>query len=369
MNQKYVLAISVILMMCGYLFFDLNTPQKKIVCVYNWSNVFPPQLLKAFEAETGIKVIYDVYDSNEVLEAKLFMGNSGYDVVFPSTFPFAKRQVKAGIYHKIDKNKVPNIEGIHGAYFSKIIKADPKNEYIIPLLWGMTGLIYNVDKIKQVIMDEKAWQTIKNKPFELIFNRKYIAKLAPMGVSLLLEYNEVFAPTLLYLNKDMNTQSLGDIEQAFKKLMEVRPYISQFQTYKATDDLLQGNIVIAQLWSGQATLAINKAKKHNISLVYAYPKQGPVPAWIDCVAIPRDAPHLNNAYKFINFILRPENLALISITSFSYNAVPNSVKYLPKDLIPSSGLINRISLTYALSSGEIGRKAADNMRKLIDGRK
>ena len=367
MNQRYIFVAVAVIFTCIYLDFDLKKEPSDILYVYNWSKVFPKKLLEKFEAETGIKVVYDIYDSNEILEAKLFVGFSGYDVVFPSTFPFAKRQVKAGVYHQIDKSKIPNLSKIDPLYFTKIKSADPYGNHLIPFLWGTNCVIYNYNKIQSIISDKADLQKIKDNPLELLFNKEYTTKLAPHGISLMSEAPDLVALVLTYLGYDINAGKSANISKAFTKLYEIHPFVSQFQNYKATDDLLYGNIVVAQTWSCQANVAM--ARDKNKTLIYQCPKQGQICAWLDCAAIVKGAPHLENAHKFINFLLHPENMALISKASYSYNTLypkfQSGNNKAMKCLIPSSDIVKRSTLHYSMDTPAINRLITGNMRKLL----
>ncbi len=291
----------------------------KTLNVYNWSDYIAPDTLQRFEAETGIKVHYDVYDSNEVLEAKLSAGHSGYDLVFPSASPYLARQIAAGIYQKIDKSKLGNYGNLDPQILAAGANADPGNDYGVPYLWGTTGIGYNPEKVQAALGAAAPVDSLR-----LIFDPANAKKLAACGVSLLDTPQEVVPATLAYLGRPPLSREPQDLDKAVAALMAIRVDIRKFHSSQYINDLANGDLCVAFGYSGDVVQARNRAAeaKNGVKIAYSIPKEGAM-IWIDMMAIPKDAPHPENALKFVDFILRPEIIAAISNTVAYAN--PNSL--------------------------------------------
>jgi len=281
--------------------------EEKVLNVYNWSDYIAPDTLAKFEKETGIKVTYDVFDSNEVLETKLVTGNTGYDVVVPS-LTFLSRQIQAGVFMPLDKSKIPNLSNMDPAIQANIAKLDPGNTHSVNYLWGTTGIGYNVKKIKEIFGDAAPVDS-----WALVFEPENLAKLKACGVYFLDTPSEIIPPVLNYLGEEPNSFDPAVIAKAEARLKELRPSITQFHSSEYINALANGDACVAVGWSGDIFQAATRAEEANngVEIAYVIPKEG-APMWFDMMAIPKDAKHPQNAHAFINFILRPEIAAEIS---------------------------------------------------------
>jgi putrescine transport system substrate-binding protein len=326
MNVKNTWAIvlaGLLLAACGDKTADTAAPAsspaapEKVVHVYNWSDYVAEDTIAQFEKATGIKVVYDVYDSNEMLEAKLVTGGSGYDVVFPSARPFAQRQIAAGIYTPLDKTKLPHLSNIDPNLLKALNDVDPNNGHTVPYMWGTTGLGINVAKVKEALGED-----VPVDSWSLLFNPANAQKLAKCGISVLDDDQETFAAALLWLGGDPNTQDPAQIEKVKAVYAGIHPQIRYFNSSKYIDDLANGDLCLAMGYSGDILQAQDRASEagNGVEIAYIIPKEGAV-RWFDLMAIPKDAPHPDAAYAFIDFLLQPEVIA--AITAYVGYANPN----------------------------------------------
>ncbi|UTW04387.1 polyamine ABC transporter substrate-binding protein [Amphritea atlantica] len=293
---------------------------EEVLNFYNWSDYIAEDTIAKFEAETGIKVIYDVYDSNETLEAKLLAGNSGYDLVVPSAH-FMEQQIKAGIFQPLQKDQLSNLGNLDPSLMALLDKKDPGNKYGAPYLWGTTGIGYNVKQVKAVLGDDAPVDS-----WELVFNPENMKKLAECGVTFLDSPDEMYPLALLYAGQsstDITKASHKSDSPAANVLRNVRPYLRQFHSSQYVNDLANGDICVAIGYSGDVFQAQARAEEagKGIEISYSIPKQG-TEIWFDMLLIPADAKHAGNAHKFINFLMRPEIIA--EITNYVWYANPNT---------------------------------------------
>lgn len=301
--------------------------QDRVVHVYNWSDYIDESILDDFTAETGIEVVYDVFDSNEILETKLLAGGTGYDVVVPSG-EFLGRQIQAGVFQKLDKSKLPNIEHMWGAIEERTEKYDPGNEYSVNYMWGTTGIGYNVAKVEEALGTD----TINS--WEVIFEPEQISKLADCGVYMLDAPAEMVRAALNYLGLDPDSRDPDELAQAEELLVSVRPHVRKFHSSEYINALANGDICLAVGWSGDVFQARDRAAEagQGVEIAYSIPKEG-AQMWFDQMAIPADAPHVEEAHEFINYIMRPEVIA--KATNYVYYANGNkaSQELLNEDVI------------------------------------
>jgi putrescine transport system substrate-binding protein len=275
-------------------------PEEKVLNVYNWSDYIEPGVLEDFTKQTGIKVNYDVFDSNEVLETKLLTGHTNYDVVVPSA-PFLERQIKADVFQKLDKSKLPNLKNLDPAMMKRIAVYDPGNEHSVPYLWVTSGPGYNVAKIKERMPDAPV------DSLRMLYDPAVVSKFQDCGVSVLDAASEVIGTVLLYLGKDPRSESPADLKAAEQVLLSIRPFLRYVHSSRYIDDLANGETCLALGWSGDVKQARDRAKDagKGIEIRYNIPKEGTIMNF-DMLAIPTDAPHPQNALTFINYLLEPE---------------------------------------------------------------
>ncbi|MBO9716527.1 MAG: extracellular solute-binding protein [Pseudoxanthomonas sp.] len=284
--------------------------------VYNWSDYIAEDIVPNFERERGAKVNYGVFDSNEVLEAKLLAGASGFDVVVPS-LQFLGRQIQAGVFQPLDKSRLKNYAGLDPELMKRIAIQDPGNQYGIPYLWGTTGIGYNVDKVTAAFGD-----TAIAGSWDLVFKPENIAKLKDCGVMLLDTPSEVLPIALNYLGEDPNSTDPAVIQKGADLLQSIRPYVQTFHSSQYIDALANGSACLVIGWSGDVLQARDRAVEadNGVKVAYSIPKEG-APIFVDMLAIPKDAKNLDNAYAFIDYILRPE----VEAANSNYVSYPNPV--------------------------------------------
>lgn len=315
-----------------------------ILNMYYWFQMIPEDILQRFEQETGIHVHFDVYDSNEILEARLLAGKTGYDIVGPSAFPYLARQVPAGLYQPLDKKKLPHWKGLDPEILKKLAKSDPGNRHALPLLWGLVGLGLNHQRLPQGLSQKSL-----RKSWSLLFDPQTVSQLASCGVTLLEEAADVFLPLYLYLGLPPDSSKKEDLMQVTKALMAVRPHIARLDAVKSADDLMLGDACLVMQWIGElerAKAALETTQKASHIEIFI-PEEGTV-MWIDCAAIPADAPHPDNAHRFLNFLLRPDIMARLTNQAYSANPVPASLPHVHKkirqntNIFPTQEMMKRI---------------------------
>nr|WP_200999090.1 polyamine ABC transporter substrate-binding protein [Pseudomonas cichorii] len=296
------------------------------VHIYNWSDYIGKTTLADFETKTGIKPLYDVFDSNETLEAKLLAGRTGYDVVVPSNH-FLGKQIKAGAFQKLDKSLLPNYKNLDTALLKRLEKNDPGNQYAVPYLWGTNGIGYNVEKVKAVLGVDRidSWS--------VLFEPENIKKLSSCGVAFLDSADEMIPAMLNYLGLDPNSTKEADYKKAEAKLLAVRPYVTYFHSSKYITDLANGDICVAAGFSGDVFQARDRAEEADkgVKIAYSIPKEGGN-LWFDMLAIPADSKNVKQASAFINYLLDPAVIAKVSDEVGYANPTPASGDLMDQDI-------------------------------------
>ncbi|WP_315918898.1 polyamine ABC transporter substrate-binding protein [Mesorhizobium sp. SP-1A] len=322
--------------------------QERVVNVYNWSDYIDQSILADFTKETGIKVVYDTFDSNEILETKLLAGGSGYDVVVP-TANFLSRQIQAGVFQKLDKSKLPNLKNMWDVITERTAKYDPGNDYAINYMWGTVGIGYNIDKVKAALGTDKidSW--------DVVFKPENMKKLKDCGVHFLDSPTDVIPSALKYLGLDPEDNSPENLQKVEDMLLAVRPYVRKFHSSEYINGLANGDICVAIGWSGDVFQARDRADeaKAGVHLAYAVPKEG-AEMWFDMMAIPADAPHVEEAHEFLNFIMKPEVIAKSSNFVYYANGNKASQQFINKDILddpavyPDEGTMKKLFTVGAL---------------------
>lgn len=274
---------------------------ERVVNFYNWADYVAPTVFDDFTKETGIAVRYDTLDGNDTLEAKLFAGQSGYDVVVPTAY-FLAPEIKAGLFQKLDKSKLPNLVHLWPAISDRLASYDPGNLYAVNYMWGTTGIGYNVNAVRQILGPAAAIDS-----WDEVFDPAKFARFKDCGIYLLDSSDDVMSAALHYLHLDPNTSDPAALEQATALLIKIRPYVRKFHSLEYLNALATGEICFAIAFSGDVKQAQRAAAAAHdgIAISYAIPKEG-AQLWLDNLAIPSDAPHLAEAHMLINYLLRPE---------------------------------------------------------------
>ena len=324
---KTLLALSLMGAMAGAAQAD-----NKVLHVYNWSDYIAPDTIANFEKESGIKVVYDVFDSNETLEAKLLAGQAGYDIVVPSN-SFLAKQIKAGVYQELDKSKLSNYDNLNKSLLKAVSVSDPDNKHAFPYMWGSMGIGYNPEKVKAALGVDKidSW--------DVLMKPENIAKLKSCGVSFLDSPTEMLPVALHYLGLPTDTTKKADLKQAEDLFMKIRPSIGYFHSSKYISDLANGNICVAVGYSGDIEQAKTRAAEAGgkVKIAYDIPKEG-AGSFFDMVAIPKDAENVEAAYAFMNYLLKPDVMAAITNSVRFPNGNEKATALVDKDITSDPGI-------------------------------
>jgi putrescine transport system substrate-binding protein len=316
---------------------------ERIVNVYNWTDYIAPTVIDDFTKETGIKVRYDTFDSNDTLETKLLAGKSGYDVVVPSAY-FLERQIKAGVFQKLDKQKLPNLANLWPEITERLAKYDPGNQYAVNYMWGTTGIGYNVAKARAALGGDG-----KIDSWDIVFKPENLSKFKDCGVHMLDSSDDILAAALYYLGLDPNTTKEADLQKAADLMMTIRPYVRKFHSSEYVNALASGEICLVVGFSGDIKQSQKRAAeaKNGVDIAYVIPKEG-AQLWFDNLAIPRDARNVDAALAFINYLQKPEVAAKNSNFISYANGNLASQKFIDKAILddrsiyPDAAMMNRL---------------------------
>ncbi len=316
---------------------------ERIVNVYNWSDYIAPKIIEDFTKESGIKVRYDTFDTNDTLEAKLLAGRSGYDVVVPTGY-FLARQIKAGVFQKLDKQRLPNLVNIWPIIAQRLAKYDPGNDYAVNYMWGTTGIGFNSANVRQATGaagEIDSWAAV--------FKPESLARFQHCGVEMLDASDDIFPAALHYLGLDPNSSNEADLQKSADLIKKIRPFVRKFHSSEYINALATGEICLAVGFSGDIKQAQKRAAeaKNGIDVGYAIPKEG-AQLWFDNLAIPRDAANVDEAHAFINYLQKPEVAAANSNFVSYANGNLASQKFLDRAILedktvyPDDALMSRL---------------------------
>ena len=311
-SRRARLVAAAVGLLCGYA-LPAAAQKERVLNVFNWSDYVDPAVLKAFSKETGIKVRYDTFDSNDTLEVKLLTGKSGYDIVVPTAY-FLERQIKAGLFQKLDKRQLPNLKNTWPEITNRLATYDPGNEFAVNYMWGTTGIGYNVKKAKEILGGAvpDSW--------DIVFKPENLAKFKQCGVMMLDSADDIMPAALQYLGLNPNSTNEADLQKAADLLISVRPSVRKFHSSEYLGALASGEICLVVGWSGDIKQAQKRAAeaKGNVEVGYSIPKGG-AQMWFDNFAIPKDARNVAEAHAFIDYMLRPE----VAAKNTDFVAYPN----------------------------------------------
>ena len=300
--------------------------EEKVLNVYNWADYIGPTTLADFTRESGIEVNYDTFDATAVVEARLLAGSTGYDVVLQE-LRFSTRLMAIGAFQPLDRGRLPNWRNLDPWVLAMMARDDPGNRYAVPYMWGTSGFTYNVDMVRERMPDAPLDSAA------MLFAPEVASRFADCGISLLDEASTVIPLVMLYLGHDPHSIDPAELAEAEAVLKSVRPHIRYISSVKALNDLPNREICVAMTWSGDYTQAQLRADEAGtgVELAYSVPREGTV-LWFDTLLIPADAPHPENAHRFLDFLMRPEVIAPISELTGYGNANLASIPYLDPKL-------------------------------------
>jgi putrescine transport system substrate-binding protein len=299
--MRALLRLVATILALGALFSPPAGAQERKVNFFNWSNYMAPGVLKDFARETGIKVVYDTFDANETLETRLLAGKSGYDLVVPTAY-FLQRQIKANVFQKLDKLKLPNLANAWPLVTERLAVYDPGNQYAANFMWGTTGIGYNVKMVQKILGPDAVIDS-----WDVVFKPESLSKFRDCGVHMLDSADDIFPAALSYLGLDPNSTRQSDLEQAADLIGKIRPFVRKFHSSEYLSALATGEICLVVGWSGDILQARSRAAEANngIEIGYVIPKQG-AQMFFDNLVIPADARNVTEALELINYLYRPE---------------------------------------------------------------
>ncbi len=322
-----------------------SAAEEKELLLFNWSNYMSPDLLKRFEAETGIKVTLDTYDTNESMLAKLQAGGAGYDVVVP-TGPTLQQMITDGLVLKVDANAMSNYKNVKKPFDDPSF--DPKRAYSVPYMWGTTGLVYDTAKVEGGKIDD-SWK-------ELFEPRKdFVGK-----IGMLKDMGEVITAAEYYLGLPQCDEKSEDGQKILDLLEKQKPAVKVYNAEGTVDRVAGGEVTMELMWNG----AFHRAHAKLPTIVYIYPKEG-INLWGDNLAVPKGAKHIENAKLFLNFMMDPKNAAEASNYTGYNNAISGAEQYLKEDLRNDPAFNTPETMTSRFRPLQLCSKAALDLREKI----
>lgn len=320
----------------------------RVVNVYNWSDYIDPKVLEEFTKETGIKVQYDTFDANETLETKLLAGKSGYDVVVPTGY-FLERQIKAGVFQKLDKSKLKNLVNVWPEIASRLAAYDPGNQYAVNYMWGTTGIGFNVKAVH-----DRLGRDGKIDSWDIVFKPDNLAKFKDCGIHMLDSADDIIPAALHFLGLNPNSSDPTDLEKASELLAKIRPLVRKFHSSEYLNALASGEICLVVGWSGDVKQAQKRAAetKNGVEVGYSIPKEG-AQMFFDNLAIPKDAAHIAEAHAFIDYLLRPKIAALNSNLVSYANGNLASQQFIDRSILDDKSIYpdaSTMSLLYTVGA-------------------
>jgi len=331
--RSLCLALSASLALCGG---AARAADPKVLNIYNWSDYIAEDTIQNFEKETGIKVNYDTYDNNEILHAKLVAGKTGYDIVVPGSH-FAKNQIEGGLLQKLDRRKLSNWGNLDPGLLAQLAKLDPGNAYLVDWLWGYVTVGININQVKAALGD----MPLPDNAWSLLFDPKYASKLKRCGISVLDSASEVLPAALLYVGKPAYSRNAADYAVAAQMLKSIRPYVTRFSSSGYIEEMASGATCLVMGFSGDINIARSRAaqakSKKPVVIEALVPKSGAT-LFFDTMAIPKDAPNVDNAHLFINYILRPEVHAALTNKVFYANPNIASLRFVTREVADNKSI-------------------------------
>ena len=331
---------------CAAIIAQAGAVQADVVNVFNWSDYITDEVLERFTAETGIAVNYDVYDSNDTLEARLLAGSSGFDVVVP-TATFLQRQIAAGVYQPLDRDLLPNWDNMDPDLMAAAASHDPGNEHATIYMWGTTGIGYNIDMVAERLGEDFEVDT-----WAMVFDPEVASQLADCGISWLDSPTDMYPAAFAWMGLDPQSTDTADFEAATEMMQAVRPHVRYFHSSQYISDLANGEICVAVGWSGDVLQAAERAEEadRGVNVWYAIPREGAM-QWFDMLAIPADAPNPENAHAFINFVMDPAAAADITNYVWFPNANAAAFELVDEDIRTDPAIYPTDEVTETLFTG------------------
>jgi putrescine transport system substrate-binding protein len=327
-SMRGLISLALALAVMASVSVSAQAQKERMVNVYNWTDYIAPTIIEDFTKATGIKVRYDTFDSNDTLETKLLAGKSGYDVVVPTAY-FLERQIKAGVFQKLDKAKLPNLVNLWPEVSQRLAKYDPGNQYAVNYMWGTVGIGYNVKKMHEVLGPDG-----KIDSWDIVFKPENLAKFKDCGVHMLDSSDDILPAALSYLGLDPNSTKDADLQKAADLMTKIRPSVRKFHSSEYLNALASGEICLVVGFSGDIKQAQKRAveAKNGVDIGYAIPKEG-AQLWFDNLAIPKDAKNAAEAHEFINYLQTPEVAAKNSNFISYANGNLASQKFIDKAIL------------------------------------